>query len=235
MGQKVNPKSLRIGITTGWSSKWYANKRDYAKKLHADLELKAFLRKKLKDAGIVSVEIERSAKKVVANISAAKPGLIIGRQGVAIEDLKDALKKKFNENIEVNIHEVSQPDLSAPLIAELVVSQIERRVAYRRAVKLGLRKAMEAGAKGIKIQVSGRLNGVEISRREIYKDGNIPLHTLRADIDYVHMPANTTYGVIGVKVWIYRGLVFKSEKKRPEVKAAPKPTVEEKVEQAVSS
>lgn len=213
MGQKVNPTSLRIGIIKSWHSKWYADGKDYAKKFHADLELQKFLRKKLKNAGIVKIEIERSAKKVVANISAAKPGLIIGRQGVAIEDLRDVLNRKFHENIEVNIHEVSDPDLAAPLIAEMVVAQIERRVAYRRAVKMGIKKSMEAGAKGVKIQISGRLNGVEISRSEIYKEGNIPLHTLRADIDYVHMPANTTYGVIGVKVWIYRGLVFKAKKK----------------------
>ena len=212
MGQKVNPKSLRLLITTGWSSKWYAGKKDYAKKFHADLELKKFLKTKLKNAGIVSIEIERSAKKIVANISAAKPGLIIGRQGVAIEDLKDSLRRKFNENIEVNIHEVAQPDLSAALLAESVATQIERRVAYRRAVKRGLQTAMNAGAKGVKIQVSGRLNGVEISRRETYKEGNIPLHTLRADIDYVAVRANTTYGVIGIKVWVYRGLVFKKKK-----------------------
>lgn len=211
MGQKVNPKSLRIGIINSWHSKWFAEGRDYAKKLHADIELKKFLGEKLKSAGIVKIEIERSAKKVVADISAAKPGLIIGRQGVAIEDLRDMLKKKFNENIDVNIHEVSQPDLCAPLIAEIVVAQIEKRVAYRRAVKMGIKKAMEAGAKGVKIQIAGRLNGVEISRKELYKEGNIPLHTLRADIDYCSMPANTTYGVIGVKVWIYRGLVFKSK------------------------
>lgn len=212
MGQKVNPKSLRIGIINSWPSRWYADRKDYAKKFHADLELKKFLSKKLKSAGVVKIEIERSAKKVVANISAAKPGLIIGRQGVAIEDLRDILSRKFNENIEVNIHEVPEPDLAAALIAEVVVQQIERRVAYRRAVKMGIKKAMEAGAKGVKIQVSGRLNGVEISRSEIYKEGNIPLHTLRADIDYVQVPANTTYGVIGVKVWIYRGLVFKTKK-----------------------
>ena len=217
MGQKVNPKSLRIGITGTWSSKWYASKKDYAKKFHADLALKKYLREKLKTAGIVEVEIERSAKKVVANISAAKPGLIIGRQGVAIDDLRVDLKKEFNENIEVNIKEVAQPDLAAPLIAELVVAQVERRVAYRRAVKLGIRKAIEAGAKGIKIQISGRLNGVEISRSEIYKEGNIPLHTLRADIDYVKRVANTTYGVIGIKVWIYRGLVFKYKKTKKKI------------------
>ncbi len=217
MGQKVNPKSLRIGIINTWSSKWFANKKDYAKKLHADRELRTFLRDKLKTAGIVKIEIERSAKKVVVNISAAKPGLIIGRGGTAIEDLKHDVKKKFSENIEINIHEVAQPDLAAPLIAEVVGSQIERRMNYRRAVKMGIRKAMEAGAQGVKIQVSGRLNGVEISRSEIYKEGNIPLHTLRADIDYVQMPANTTYGVVGIKVWIYRGLVFKSAQKKEAV------------------
>ena len=210
MGQKVNPKSLRIGVTNTWSSKWFADKKNFAKKFHADLDLNKFLRIKLKPAGVVSIEIERSNKKVVVNISAAKPGLIIGRQGVAIEDLREALTKKFNENIEVNIQEVAQPDLSAPLIAEMVVAQVEKRVAYRRAVKLGMKKCMEAGAQGVKIQISGRLNGVEISRSEMYKEGNIPLHTLRADIDFVHMPAHTTYGVIGVKVWIYRGLVFKA-------------------------
>ncbi|MFH0838231.1 MAG: 30S ribosomal protein S3 [Patescibacteria group bacterium] len=210
MGQKVNPKSLRIGIINTWPSKWFADGKDYAKKFHADLKLKKFLADKLKSAGVVRIEIERSAKKVVANISAAKPGLIIGRQGVAIEDLRDMLSRKFNENIEINIHGVAQPDLVAVLIAEVVVQQVEKRVAYRRAVKMGIKKAIDAGAKGVKIQVSGRLNGVEISRNETYKEGNIPLHTLRADIDYAQMPANTSYGVIGVKVWIYRGLVFKS-------------------------
>jgi len=212
MGQKVNPKSLRIGIINTWDSKWFASRKDYAKKFHADLELRKFLKKKLVTAGVVKIEIERSAKKVVANISASKPGMIIGRQGVAIEDLRDILKRKFGENIDVNIVEVAQPDLSAPLIADMVVQQVEKRVAYRRAVKMGVKKAMEAGAKGVKIQISGRLNGVEISRSEIYKEGNIPLHTLRADIDYIHKPANTTYGVIGVKVWIYRGLIFKPQK-----------------------
>ncbi len=227
MGQKVNPKSLRIGIIHTWSSKWFADKKNYAKKFHADLELRKFLHKRLKSAGVVKIEIERLAKKVVTNISAAKPGLIIGRQGVAIEDLRDALKRKFHENIEVNIHEVSDPDLSSVLIADVVVQQVERRVAYRRAVKMGIKKAMEAGAKGVKIQISGRLNGVEISRSETYKEGNIPLHTLRADIDYIHVPANTTYGVIGVKVWIYRGMIFKKKKFVKTVKA--KKEVEENI------
>jgi small subunit ribosomal protein S3 len=211
MGQKVNPKSLRIGIIKTWDSKWFATRKNYAKRFHADLALKEFVNKKLKSAGIIKIEIERSAKKVVINIHAAKPGLIIGRQGVAIEDLRDELNRKFNENFEVNIIEIPDPDLSAQLIGELVASQIEKRIAYRRAVKMALQKAMEAGAIGAKIQVAGRLNGVEIARREYFKEGNIPLHTLRANIDYAHVNANTTYGVIGIKVWVYKGLVFKKD------------------------
>lgn len=211
MGQKVNPISLRIGIINTWDSKWYADRKDYAKHLHNDLALKAFIRKKLSSAGVDKIEIERSAKKVVVNIHASKPGLIIGRQGVAIEDLRVDLSQKFNENIQVNVIEIAQPDLSARLLAESVAVQIERRIAYRRAVKMSIQKAMEAGAKGVKIKVGGRLNGVEIARREFFKEGNIPLHTLRADIDYSEARANTTYGVIGIKVWIYKGLVFKKK------------------------
>ena len=211
MGQKVNPKSLRIGIIKTWDSKWFATRKNYAKRFHADLALKRFISKKLQSAGVTKIEIERSAKKVVVNIHAAKPGLIIGRQGVAIEDLRDELNRKFNENFEVNIIEIPDPDLSAHLIGELVANQIEKRIAYRRGVKMALQKAMEAGAIGVKIQVAGRLNGVEIARREYFKEGNIPLHTLRANIDYAHINANTTYGVIGIKVWIYKGLVFKKD------------------------
>jgi small subunit ribosomal protein S3 len=211
MGQKVNPKSLRIGIIKTWDSKWFATRKNYAKKFHADLALRKFINKKLQNAGITKIEIERSAKKVIVNIHAAKPGLIIGRQGVAIEDLRDELNRKFHENFEVNIIEIPDPDLSAQLIGVLVARQIEKRIAYRRAVKMALQKAMEAGAIGAKIQVAGRLNGVEIARREYFKDGNIPLHTLRADIDYAHVNAHTTYGVIGIKVWVYKGLVFKKD------------------------
>lgn len=211
MGQKVNPKSLRIGIIKTWDSKWYASKKNYAKKFHADLALKKFVGTKLKNAGITKIEIERSAKKVVVNIHAAKPGLIIGRQGVAIEDLRDELNKKFRENFEVNIMEVPDPDLSAQLIGENVARQIEKRIAYRRAVKMAVQKAMEAGAQGVKILAAGRLNGVEIARSEFFKDGNIPLHTLRADIDYAQVNANTTYGVIGLKIWVYKGMIFKKK------------------------
>lgn len=209
MGQKVNPVSLRMGITNTWASKWFAQGKRYTNLLHKDLALKALLHKKLKSAGVTRIEIERSANRVAAHIHAAKPGLIIGRQGVAIDDLKDLLKRTFNEQIEVKIHEVSQPDLSAVLIGEMVAKGIEKRVAYRRIVKKAIQQATQAGAKGVKIQVSGRLNGVEISRQEFYKEGNIPLHTLRADIDYAKVRAKTTYGIIGIKVWIYKGLKFK--------------------------
>lgn len=211
MGQKVNPKSLRIGIIKTWDSKWYADKKNFAKKFHADLALKKFISEKLKNAGITKIEVERSAKKVVVNIHAAKPGLIIGRQGIAIEDLRDELNRKFRENFEVNIMEVPDPDLSAQLIGENVAHQIEKRIAYRRAVKMAVQKAMEAGALGVKILAAGRLNGVEIARSEFFKDGNIPLHTLRADIDYAKVNANTTYGIIGLKIWVYKGMVFKKK------------------------
>jgi len=211
MGQKVNPISLRIGIINTWDSKWFANKRDFAKLFHADLELKKIIHERLKNAAVTKIEIERSAKKVIVNVYAAKPGIIIGRQGVMIEDLKDFLKRKLNQNIEINIHEVTNPDLNAQLIGEMIAGQIERRIAYRRAVKVGLQKAIEAGAKGVKVQISGRLNGVEISRDEYFKEGNVPLHTLRADIDFATVRAYTTYGVIGIKVWVYKGLVFKKE------------------------
>lgn len=221
MGQKVNPKSLRIGIIKTWDSKWFANRKNYAKMFHADLALKKVIQDKLKNAGITKIEIERSAKKVVVNIHAAKPGLIIGRQGVAIEDLRDMLNRKFGENFEVNIIEIPDPDMSAQLIGELVASQIAKRIAYRRAVKMAVQKAIEAGAIGVKIQVAGRLNGVEIARREYFKDGNIPLHTLRADIDYAQINSHTTYGVIGIKVWVYKGLVFKKNE-RPLVSEAIK-------------
>ena len=211
MGHKVNPTSLRLGIINTWDSKWFATKRDFSKLLHADLELKKIIRERLKNAAVTKIEIERSAKKVTLNVHAAKPGLIIGRQGVMIEDLKDFLRKKFGQNIDVNIHEVTNPDQCAQLIGEMIASQIERRIAYRRAVKVGLQKAIEAGAKGAKVYIGGRLNGVEIARSETFKEGNIPLHTLRADIDFAKVEAHTTYGVIGIKVWVFKGLVFKKD------------------------
>lgn len=211
MGQKITPNLFRLGVIRTWDSKWFAGKKTFAKLFLNDLELRKVIRERLKSAGVTQIEIARSAKKVSVNIHAAKPGLIIGRQGLAVDDLRDELQRRFKDQIEVNILELKNPDLSAQLIAEMVKQQIEKRIAYRRAAKMALQKAVEAGAKGVKIHVSGRLNGVEIARREYFKNGNIPLHTLRADIDYARVDAHTTYGVIGIKVWIYKGMVFKSQ------------------------
>ncbi|MBI5421858.1 30S ribosomal protein S3 [Candidatus Peregrinibacteria bacterium] len=221
MGQKVNPISFRLGVINTWNSKWFANRREFADLFLADIELRKAINLKLTTADVTKIEIERSAKKVTVNVYAAKPGMIIGKGGVMIEDLKDFLKKKFKQNFDVNIHEITDPDLNALLIGRMVASQIERRIAYRRAVKMSMQKALEAGAKGIKIRTAGRLNGVEISREELFKEGSIPLHTLRANIDYAKAEARTTYGVIGIQVWIYKGLVFKKKQAMAEV-AAPK-------------
>lgn len=212
MGQKVNPNSFRLKITHSWSSVWYTGKKNYAKFLHADLAIREYLSKKLQDAGIATIEIKRNAKITILNIFASKPGLIIGRQGVLVEEVKKELSRKFGEQFEVNILEVKNPDLEATLVAQNVAHQISRRISYRRAAKMAIQRAMENGAKGIKISISGRLNGAEIARGEFFKDGNIPLHTLRADVSYAKDRGETTYGTIGVKVWIYRGEIFKEQK-----------------------
>ena len=214
MGQKVNPKGMRILITTTWPSKWYADKKDYTNLFHRDMKLKKAIRDSLVDAGIAEITIERSVKKVVINIHTSKPGIIIGRKGAAIDELKDNLERKFNDKLEINIKEIGKPELSAVLIAESIARQIEKRIAYRRAAKMAIDRAIEAGAIGIKVFCTGRLNGVEIARGEFFKNGNIPLHTFRADIDYAKDTAFTTYGTIGIKVWIYKGEVFK--KKQPQ-------------------
>lgn len=214
MGQKVNPKGLRIGINTTWDSMWYAGKKNYKKFLHEDFAIRKFLKKMLKDASVSKVEILRSAKQVTINIHTGKPGLIIGRQGQGIEKIKDKLNKEFGQNFIINIKEVKKPELDATLIADSIARQIERRIPYRRASKGAIQKAMEMGAKGVKVFVAGRLNGVEIARSEYFKDGNIPLHTLRSDVDYAKATAGTTYGAIGIKVWVYKGDVFNNKDKR---------------------
>ncbi len=212
MGQKVNPKIIRIGITQDWDSKWYANKRDYKKLFHEDLKIEETIRTLLKDAeGMSKIEIMRTQGKVVLNVHTSKPGLIIGRGGESIEKLKDSLVKKFNHNFAVNIKEIKKPMLDAFIVAESIAKQVEKRVSYRRAAKMAIEKIMEAGAGGVKIYLGGRLNGVEISRGEFFSKGKIPLHTFRADIDYASLAAATTYGKIGIKVWIYRGDVFKKD------------------------
>lgn len=212
MGQKVNPKSLRIGIIKSWPSTWFASKRQYTKLLHEDIKIRKIIEKELFDCGIGEIEIQRSANKTVINIASAKPGLIIGRQGTSIDKLKTLLSKKLNGNFEINIKEIKRPALEAKLTAENIAKQIEKRVSYRHAAKIGLRNAIEEGAEGAKVLVSGRLNGVEIARNEFFLQGKVPLHTLRADVDYACVPASTKFGTIGVKVWIYKGEVFKDKK-----------------------
>lgn len=209
MGQKVNPNILRIGITKTWDSKWFSQGKKFTKLLHQDIQIRNFLRKKLKEAAVSKIEILRSANQIVINIHSAKPGSIIGLQGESVEALKKDLEKLCGDRVEINIKEVKKPALSAQLLAESIAQQIEKRVSYRRAAKMGIDKALESGALGAKIFVSGRLNGVEIARSEFFTKGKVPLHTLRADIEYAYTPAVTAYGTIGVKVWIYKGLVFK--------------------------
>jgi small subunit ribosomal protein S3 len=210
MGKKVSPHSLRIGITRTWDSKWYA-KRGFKEKFLQDAKIREYISEKLEKAGIAKIEIQRSAAKVTVIIHAAKPGIIIGRGGEAIEELSKALRKKFDEVFDVSVQEVRKPDANAQLIAQSVADQISRRFPYRRVVKMAVDRAKDAGVKGVKIVVAGRLNGVDIARKETYSHGTVPLHTLRANIDYATTEAATTYGTIGIKVWVYHGLVFKNE------------------------
>ncbi len=208
MGQKMDPHGLRVGIIKDWDSKWYANKKDFAEYLVEDYKIRAEVKKRLFVAGISKVEIERTAKSTKVNVYVAKPGLALGKNGEVVNKVKADLAKIFKKDMNVNIIEVKDVDSNAQLVAENIAGQIERRISYRKAMKQCMAKAMKAGAKGIKTQVSGRLAGAEIARAEFYKEGTIPLQTLRADIDYGFYEANTTYGKIGVKVWIYKGEVL---------------------------
>ena len=214
MGQKVHPIGFRLGINRTWESRWYAD-ADYADKLHADLKLRNFLKKRLFHAGISKIELERAANKVKINIYAARPGIIIGKKGSEVEVLKRELAKITADECFINIQEVRKPEVDAQLVAENVVLQLERRVAFRRAMKRSVSMALKFGAKGIKITCSGRLGGAEMSRTEWYREGRVPLHTLRADIDYGFAEAKTTYGIIGVKVLIFKGEVLGKEKEQP--------------------
>ncbi len=211
MGQKVNPKIQRIGIIKKWDSSWYAGKKRYAQTFHQDLAIRKYILDNLKDCGVAKVQILRNANETIINIYSSKPGVIIGRQGEDIDKFRNDLEKKFGNRFQLNVSEIQAPDLDATLVAQSIAKQIERRISYRRAAKMAVQKAMEAGAKGIKVQIGGRLNGVEISRSEFFAEGKIPLHTFRADIDYGTATANTTYGAIGLKVWIYKGEVFKKD------------------------
>ena len=208
MGQKINPTGLRIGVIKDWESRWYAKKSDFGDTLVEDYELREYLLETLAPAGVPKVEIERTAKRVRVNIHVAKPGMVIGRGGAEIEKLKATIEKKLGKEVSLNIIEVKNPDVNSQLVAESIAAQLERRIGFRRALKQAIGRAMKLGAKGIKCQVSGRVGGAEIARSETYKEGTIPLQTIRADIDYGFAEAKTTYGRIGVKVWIYTGEVL---------------------------
>ncbi|EAG4201550.1 30S ribosomal protein S3 [Listeria monocytogenes] len=215
MGQKVHPIGMRIGVIRDWDSKWYAEK-DYADFLHEDLRIRDYVAKRLSDASVSRVEIERAANRVNITIHTAKPGMVIGKGGSEVEALRKNLNELTQKRIHINIVEIKRADLDAKLVAENIARQLEGRVSFRRAQKQAIQRTMRAGAKGIKTQVSGRLGGADIARAEHYSEGTVPLHTLRADIDYAWEEADTTYGKLGVKVWIYRGEVLPTKKNNVE-------------------
>ncbi|MCL6593000.1 MAG: 30S ribosomal protein S3 [Alicyclobacillus sp.] len=208
MGQKVNPVGMRIGIIRDWESRWYADKKNYQDLLHEDLKIRNFVFRRLKDAAVAEVDIERAANRIHVIIHTAKPGMVIGKGGQEVDALRNQLSALSGKRVHISISEIKQPDLCALLVAENIAAQLERRVSFRRAMKQAMQRVMRAGAKGVRVQVSGRLGGAEIARTEGYAEGTVPLHTLRADIDYALAEAHTTYGRIGVKVWIYRGEVL---------------------------
>ena len=213
MGQKVNPHGLRVGVIKKWDSRWFVSDKEFGDTIVSDYNIRKFLKKQLQPAGVPRIEIERGDKYIRIIIHCAKPGMVIGRGGTEMEKLKEQLKKFTDKEVLVNVIEVRQPDLDAQLVAENICSQLERRISFRRAMKMAIGRTMKLGAKGIKIACSGRLGGAEIARTEHYHEGTIPLQTLRADIDYGFFEANTTYGKIGVKVWIYRGEVLADVKR----------------------
>lgn len=214
MGQKVNPHGLRVGVIKDWDSRWFANKKDFGDTLVEDYNLRKTLKKQLAAAGVPKIEIERDASKVRIHIHCAKPGMVIGKGGSEIEKLRIQCEKMLGKKVAINIVEVKNPDTNAQLIAESIAQQLEKRISFRRAMKQAIGRAMRFGVKGIKTQCSGRLGGAEIARSEMYHEGTTPLQTLRADIDYGFAEAATTYGIIGVKVWLYRGEVLQ-EQRRP--------------------
>jgi small subunit ribosomal protein S3 len=224
MGQKVNPIGIRLGITRDWTSKWYADSRTFPKYVESDFRIREFLMKKLKEASVGKIHIERPARKVHVTIHTARPGVVIGKKGEDIESLRlqvAKLAKMGLSDVRINIAEIRKPELDARLVAEGIAQQLERRVMFRRAMKRAVTNTMRLGAQGIKVMVAGRLNGGEIARSEWYREGRVPLHTFRADMDYALAEAMTTYGVIGVKVWIFRGEVFDQQEAPAEEAAAP--------------
>lgn len=222
MGQKVNPHGMRVGIIKGWSSRWIADKKDIGKLIKEDQEIRKYLKKKYYSCAVSSIEIERSENKVVINLYTARPGVILGKGGAGIDEMKAGVSRFVKDKeIVLNIHEVKRPDMDAQLVAENIASQLEKRIAFRRAMRQSMGRAMRAGAKGIKTMVGGRLDGAEIARSEHYHEGSIPLHTLRADIDYGFAEAHTTFGVIGVKVWVYKGEILPPAKKKTVKEVTP--------------
>ncbi|MGI5879587.1 MAG: 30S ribosomal protein S3 [Syntrophomonadaceae bacterium] len=218
MGQKVHPKGFRIGIIRDWDSNWYAD-RDYSDLVHEDVKIRKYIKDRFYAAGIAKVEIQRTGTRMRVTVHTAKPGIVIGRGGTEVEVLKNELTKMTNKNVSINIQEIKKPELDAQIVAENVAQQLEKRISFRRAMKQTVQRSMRTGAVGIRIAISGRLGGAEIARTEWYSEGKVPLHTLRADIDYGFAEANTTYGKIGIKVWINRGEIMPEAKKRPDQKA----------------
>jgi small subunit ribosomal protein S3 len=213
LGQKVNPIGFRLGYIKGWESVWYAGKKDYANNLHEDLRIRTMVKERLYHAGLAKIEIERSGNQLRLNLHTARPGVIIGRKGAEVDKLKADLDRMTQADVYINIREIKKPEVNSTLVAESVAAQLEKRVAFRRAMKKSVASALRFGAQGIRIACSGRLAGAEIARTEWYREGRVPLHTLRADIDYGNAEAKTTYGRIGVKVWIYHGDVLPEAKK----------------------
>lgn len=222
MGQKVHPTGIRLGITKDWNSKWYASSKDYSNYLHTDLMVRAYLQKKLAQASVSRIQIERPANNARITIFSARPGVVIGKKGEDIEKLRLAISDMMGVPVHVNIEEIRKPELDATLVAQSIAQQLERRIMFRRAMKRAVQNSMRLGAQGVKVNVGGRLNGAEIARSEWYREGRVPLHTLRADIDYGVAVANTTYGVIGIKVWIFKGEVIDTQDTAVEEKAPAK-------------
>jgi len=214
VGQKINPTGLRVGIIKDWESKWYADDKDYADLLHEDIKIREYLENRLSKAAVSTIEIERAANRVNITIHTGKPGMVIGKGGSEVEALRKSLNKLTGKRVHINIVEVKKVDLDAKLVAENIARQLEGRISFRRAQKQAIQRVMRAGAKGVRTIVSGRLGGADIARAEQYSEGTVPLHTLRADIDYANVEADTTYGKLGVKVWIYRGEVLPEKPKK---------------------
>jgi small subunit ribosomal protein S3 len=217
MGQKIHPIGFRLGVQKNWTSRWYANSKSFPAMLNSDIKVREFLKKKLSHAAVSKIVIERPAKNAKITIHSARPGIVIGKKGEDIETLRSSLQGLMGVPVHLNIEEVRKPEIDATLIAESIAQQLEKRVMFRRAMKRAMQNAMRLGAQGIKIMSSGRLNGIEIARTEWYREGRVPLHTLRADIDYGVAEASTTYGIIGIKVWVFKGEVFDNKGEQPVV------------------